>query len=393
MSVVMETGGNVQAGFEAVREAFTANFAERGEAGAACCVYLDGRPVVDIWAGTADHKTDRPWAEDTLTLVYSTTKGVTAILAHRLAEQGRLDLDAPVAVYWPEFAAAGKAAITTRDLLAHRAGLPCLEPRLARDEALAWRPAVDNLAAQAPLWEPGTRHGYHAVTYGWLVGEVIHRVTGTSPGTHLREEVADPLGLDLWIGLPEEHEARVSRLIPPGPPSREEMAALPAEQLDRLAALVDPGSLMMRALNPTEPPFSFNSRDVHAAELPAANGIATARALARLYASTIGEVDGIRLLADGTVAGATAERSAGPDAVLGVDTRFGSGFFLHSAFCPMLGPASFGHAGAGGSLAFADPERGVAFAYVMNRMQQALSGDARSAALISALHRCLDKAK
>jgi CubicO group peptidase (beta-lactamase class C family) len=387
----MDIGGELEAGFEPVREAFDTNFAKQGEVGAACCVYLDGRPVVDIWAGVADRKTGQEWGEDTLTLVYSTTKGVTAVCAHLLVEGGLLDLDAPVATYWPEFAAAGKEQVTVCHLLSHRAGLPTLEPKLPVEAALAWDPAVEQLAGQAPLWPPGTRHGYHAMTYGWLVGEVIRRVTGRSVGRYLAEEVARPLGLDFWIGLPEREEPRMSRLLPAPPLSRDAVAALPADELDRLRALADPGSLVQRTLNPTEPPLTFNSAAVHRAELPGANGIGTARSLARLYAATIGEVDGIRLLSDQTVAAATVEQSSGMDAVIGMENRFGSGFFLPSPFAPLMGGRSFGHAGAGGSLAFADPDRGVAFAYVMNQMQPGLAGDPRAAGLVAALQTAIDR--
>lgn len=388
----MRALGHVERGFEPVREAFGANFDDRGDVGAAFCLYVGGRRVVDVWGGTADTKAGRPWAGDTLTLVYSTTKGVTAICAHLLAQQGRLDLDTPVAAYWPEFAAAGKESVTVRHLLSHQAGLPTLDPRISAEAALEWEPAVRNLAAQAPMWEPGTRHGYHAVTFGWLVGEVIRRVSGRSPGRFLAEEVAGPLDLDLWIGLPAAEEPRMSRLIAAGPPvpDKAAMAAMPADQLERLRAMMAPDSLMQRALNPTDPPFSFNRREVHAGELPGANGIATARSLAKLYAATVGEVDGRRLLSEATVAAATEERSNGPDEVLVRPTRFGSGFFLDSPFSPLLGPRSFGHSGAGGSLAFADPDRRVGFAYVMNQMQQALSADPRPAALMDAVRRCLD---
>ncbi|HET6964704.1 MAG TPA: serine hydrolase domain-containing protein [Acidimicrobiales bacterium] len=389
----MNVSGEVASGFEAVREAFESNFTQRGDVGAACAVYLDGRKVVDLWGGVADHKTGRSWEEDTLTLVYSTTKGVAAICVHHLAQEGVLDLDAPVSFYWPEFASAGKGSVTVRHLLAHRAGLPTVERRLTQEEAFAWDPAVEALAAQAPLWAPGTRHGYHAVTFGWLVGEVVRRATGRSLGRYLAEEMAAPLGLDLWIGLPAGEEHRVSRLLPPGNVrvSREELAAMPPAQLDRLRAMADPDSLMQRALNPTDPPFSFNRPELHAAELPAANGIGTARSLARLYAATIGEVDGVRLLEDSTVASATTEQSSGPDEVLVADTRFGSGFFLPSPFSPLMGPRSFGHSGAGGSLAFADPDSGVAFAYVMNQMQQGLAADPRPAELVSALRATIDR--
>ncbi len=390
----MDVGGYVAVGFEAVREAFAQNFATRSEVGAACAVYRGGQLVVDVWGGVADPKDGRPWDRDTLALVYSTTKGVTAICAHHLAQRGGLDLDAPVVRYWPEFGVGGKDTTTVRDLLAHRAGVPTLEPRMGRQQALEWDPPVAALAAQSPLWEPGTAHGYHAVTFGWLVGEVIRRASGRSVGAYLAEEVAGPLGLDLWIGLPASEESRVARLVAPAPlsVSRGDLEALTDAERARLRALADPDSLLQRALNPTDPPFSFNRPDLHAAQLPAANGIGTARSLARLYAATLGEVDGFRVLDAQAVAGATSECSAGLDRVLGVETRFGSGFFLSSAFSPMMGHGSFGHSGAGGSLAFADPETGVGFAYVMNQMQQGLAADPRPAALVSALRHALTSA-
>jgi CubicO group peptidase (beta-lactamase class C family) len=384
----MQVQGRVDPGYEGVRDAFEANFTEHGDVGAAFCLYMDGRQVVDLWGGVADARAGRPWEEDILTLVYSTTKGVTAICAHLLAQRGLLDLDAPVVEYWPEFGKQGKSGIPVRQLLSHRAGLPLIDKKLTPEEAMAWEPAVEALAAQAPLWEPGTKHGYHALTYGWLVGEVIRRVTGRSLGQFLAEEITGPLRLDLWVGLPEEHEVRVSRLIPPDPPTftAEDVESFPPERIEMLRGMASPTSLTMRALNVTDPPFNFNSRLVHAGEQPAANAITTARALAKLYAATVSEVDGTRLLSPATIEGATQEQSNGSDAVLLIDSRFGSGFFLHSTFSPLLGPASFGHAGAGGSLAFADPDRGVGFGYVMNKMQQNLSGDNRTLTLIGAVN-------
>ena len=386
----MEIHGIVEAGFEPVGQAFESNFSAHGEVGAAFCLYVRGRKVVDIWGGVANAKTGQQWGEDTLALVYSTTKGVTAICAHLLAEQGRLDLDAPVVQYWPEFAQEGKAVIPVRWLLSHRAGLPVIDRHLTPDQALAWDPAVEALAAQRPVWLPGTKHGYHALTYGWLVGEVIRLATGQSVGELLASEISGPLGLDLWVGLPEDQEPRVCHLIPPEPvaPDPELWRDWPAERIEMLKAALNPTSLTWRALNVTDPPFNFNSRAVHAGELPAANGIGTARSLAKLYAAAVGEVDGCRLLRPETVAAATQTQSDGRDEVLVVDTRFGSGFFLPSSFAPLMGHRSFGHAGAGGSLAFADPDRLVGFGYVMNQMQQNLSGDPRTASLIAAVEGC-----
>ena len=392
--MVTEIGGFAKPGFEAVEDAFRANFDVHGDVGAAFCLYVRGEPVADLWGGVADVETTRPWDEDTLQLVFSTTKGVAAICTHLLAQRGGLDLDAPVAALWPEFAAGGKDRITTRDLLSHRAGLPVVDQPITPDEALAWDPIVERLAAQQPVWEPGTAHGYHALTYGWLVGEVVRRATGRSLGQFLADELAGPLGLELWIGLPESEEPRVSTLIGSewsmsATLGEELLASLPEEIRALVVAFADPEGVSQRALTVTTPPMDWNSRAVHAGEVPAANGIGTARSLAKLYAACVGEVDGSRILDPATVEDATCTQSEGADQVLMVETRFGSGFFLPSAFSPLFGTTSFGHAGAGGSLAFADAEHELGFAYVMNRMQQNLAGDPRTIALIDAVKRSL----
>ena len=388
-----EISGDVAPGYEPVREAFRANFDQHGDVGAAFSLYVRGEKVVDLWGGIADTTTGRPWAEDTLQLVYSTTKGATAIVAHLLAQSGRFDLDAPVAEYWPEFAAEGKGSIPVRWLLSHRAGLPTVEAHLTPEDVLQWQPIVDALAAQRPYWEPGTAHGYHALTYGWLVGEVVQRAIGRSVGACFAEEVAAPLDLDFFIGLPEAEEHRVSRLelaAIGGIPAELDVESLPENVRQLILAATDPEGILQRALTVTRPTaLDFNSRAVHAAEIPAANGITTARSLARMYAATVGEVDGVRLLEEATVADATAERSNGPDKVLMVPTRFGSGFFIPSMFSPLLGPNSFGHAGAGGSLGMADHVRQIGFGYVMNKMQQNLSGDPRTLSLVAAVNACV----
>ena len=385
-----EVFGEVAARFGAVRDAFAANFERHGDVGAAFSLYLGGEKVVDLWAGCADEATGRPWEQDTLQLVFSTTKGATAACAHLLAQRGELDLDAPVCEYWPEFKAEGKDAVPVRWLLSHRAGLPVLDAKLTPAEALAWDPVIEALAAQRPVWPPGTAHGYHALTYGWLVGEVVRRISGRSLGRFFADEIADPLGLEFWIGLPAAEEGRVSRLntltLPDPPP---DLSVLPDEIRAIAQAFLDPDSMTNRALNVTSPPMDWNSPEVHAAEVPAANGICTARSLARFYAGLIGEVDGVRILTPETVRTATVEQSNGPDRVLLAPTRFGLGYFLPSPFEPLAGPASFGHAGAGGSLGFADPDTGVAFGYVMNQMQQGLAGDPRTRTLVKAVQSSL----
>ena len=377
--------GSWAPGFEWVREAFARNLAEE-EVGAACAVYQHGALVVDLWGGFADREAARPWERDTAALVFSATKGLTAALVHRLAERGALDLDASVADYWPEFAANGKGAITVRDVLTHRAGLAAVEGALTLDEVLAWDPVCAAIAAQPPNWEPGTKHGYHARTFGWILGEVVRRVTGDSFGAHFAKEAAAPLGLDFWVGLPEAEERRVAKLYPAPEPSDPEQLALREK-------FMGPDTLLGRVLSGPSGLFSYgdmwNTRALHAAEMPSSNGIGTARALARFYAATIGEVDGVRLLSEETRRAAVAPQVEGPDGVIRIPTRFASGFMLEPTLCPDAPETAFGHPGAGGSLGFADPAKGLAFGYVMNQMQLGITGDARAERLVSATYASL----
>ncbi|MFJ2608684.1 serine hydrolase domain-containing protein [Streptomyces sp. NPDC087425] len=384
--------GEVAAGFEPVREAFAANFAQHGDIGAAMCAYQYGRPVVDLWGGIADPETRRPWTRDTLQLVYSATKGATATAAHMLAERGALDLDAPVAKYWPEFAANGKADIPVRWLLSHRAGLITLDQPVPLNEALAWHPMAAALAAQRPQWTPGTAHGYHGRTWGWLVGEVIRRVCGQTPGRFFADEIAAPLGLDFFIGLPADRRDRVSRMVYRRPDV--DLTTVPAESVpeelrEQVAAWRDPESFSNRAYTVTDPAeIDFDSPEVQAAELPASNGIGTAHALARMYAALISEVDGTRLLAPETLESATKEQAGGKDQVMLIPSRFSSGYMLPTDSNPMAGPHSFGHTGRGGSLGFADPHHGIAFGYVMNNVIGG-ADDMRAHALVEAVRRSL----
>ena len=383
---MIDVQGEVAPGFEAVSDAFAANFEHHGDVGAACAVHVAGEKVVDIWGGVADAETGRPWQDDTLQLVFSTTKGATAVCANILAERDDLDVDAPVTEYWAEFGAAGKQGTLVRHLLAHQAGLPVIDRSLSLEEVLAWDPIVEALAEATPLWEPGTAHGYHALTYGWLVGEVVRRVTGKSLGQFFAAEVAGPLDLDFFIGCPEGEAARVSRLVMWGRPSAGSKTAKLWEQF------LGPETLTGRALN-LGSTFAgretWNLPQVHAAEVPAANGITDARSLSRMYAALIGEVDGVRLLRPDTVERARTRLTQGPDKVIFFETAFGLGFMLSSDFSPYGGPGGFGHAGAGGSVGFADPEAGVAFGYVMNKMQANLAGDPRTVGLIEAVYKSL----
>jgi CubicO group peptidase (beta-lactamase class C family) len=394
---VTDIGGSVEPGFEAVADAFAANFSQHGEVGAATAAYVGGRKVVDLWGGVADRAAGTPYTEDTLQLVFSTTKGATAACAHLLAQRGALDLDAPVAEYWPEFKAAGKADIPVRWLLCHKAGLPYVDATLTLEETLAWEPVIRALEAQPPVWEPGTEHGYHATTYGWLVGEVVRRITGKSLGTFFQDEVATPLDLEFWIGLPDAEQHRVAPLLQwavlGGGTGAEAMARDPelAELLDQF---MGPNTLLGRSLTAPSGAIAdaeggFNNPAVRAAEIPAANGVTNARSVARMYAGLTGTVEGgpaMPLLDAAQVAIASERQTFGPDKCLYIETSFGLGYFVASPTTLYGGAKAFGHTGAGGSVGFADPEHGIGFGYVMNKMGMTLSGDPRSNGLIRALY-------
>jgi len=384
----VQVDGLVEPGFEAVRDAFAANFTEQGEVGAGYALYVHGKKVVDIWGGVANQRTGAPYTSDSLQLVFSTTKGATAACANLLAQRGVLDIDAPVVTYWPEFGQAGKADIPVRWLLSHQAGLPTVDAELTPEEVFAWDPVIHALEVQAPYWEPGTAHGYHAITYGYLVGEVVHRISGKSLGTFWHDEFADPLGLEFWIGLPAEQESRVAPLVAMGGDGTGPEV--------NMTELLGPDSLLARALSLNGAfagiGITFNSPELHAAEIPAANGITNARSLARFYAALIGPVENgptEALLSPEQVDLARTCHTEGADQVLsfpGIElpTTIGLGFWTSSEFAPFGGPRAFGHSGAGGSVGFADPEAGIAGGYVMNRMMQGLAGDPRSRGLIRA---------
>ena len=400
----LQIEGTVASGFEPVREAFIANFTHHGDVGAGVAVYVDGECVVDLTGGVADQETGRPYDADTLEIVFSSTKGAVAICGHVLAQRGLLDFSAPVTSVWPEYGQKGKGSTTIGDLFSHRAGVPAVDRELSLAEILAVEPVVKALEETTPAWEPGTEHGYHGMTYGWLVGEMVRRVDGRSIGQFFAEEIAGPLGLDFYIGVPESEVHRVSPVIAANYETGEVNApdADPEalrQLADLAAAYMDPTSLTFRAMNMhgvfgVEPDgqITWNLPQVWKSEVPGAGGIGNAHSLAKLYAACVGEIDGIRLLDDDTIARATEVRSSGPDNVLFVPTAWGLGFFTPSSFAPMLGEGSFGHAGAGGSLGFANT--GVAgakigFGYVMNQMGQSLSNDMRPAGLIEALRGCI----
>ena len=375
-----EIPGTCAPRFAAVRDAFAANFAAGREVGASFAVTVDGEPVVDIWGGHADAERSRPWTADTIVNVFSTTKAMTALVAHMLVDRGLLDVDAPVARYWPEFAAAGKASMPVRQLLSHTAGLAGLTPRLPLEALYDWTRMTDALAAEAPWWEPGTQSGYHAMTYGFLVGEVVRRITGTSLGAFFREEVARPLRADFHIGLPATEDERVAEMVPP---ARGE-APLGVLDLKTLAGRV--------LSNPPLRPEAANALDWRRAEIPAANGHGNARSVARVLSALAcgGALNGTRLLGEATLRRAIEEQYYGKDVVLGRTFRWGLGFMLTSEAMPLgPNPHVFGHGGWGGSLGFADLDARVSWAYIMNKMSPGTTGDFRVAGMLTALYGAL----
>ncbi|MFC4504352.1 MULTISPECIES: serine hydrolase domain-containing protein [Streptomyces] len=384
---VPQVHGHCDERFAAVRAAFEENFRERDELGAAVTVTVDGVAVADLWGGWADAARTRAWERDTVVNVWSTTKGPTALCAHILADRGLLDLDAPVAAYWPKFAAAGKEGVLVRHLLSHRAGLSGLREPHTLEQLYDWELTTARLAAMEPWWEPGTRSGYHAFTYGFLVGEVVRRVSGLLPGAFLEREVTGPLGVDFTVGLPEKEAGRAAELVHPPAASSSEQAAIFAQLAPAaIAALANP------LLGATQ----ANSPGWRAAELPAANGHGTARAVAALYGIIAGRgsYDGRRVLSAEAAERVREGQGSCRDLVLGAgfehETEVALGVWLSGAngsYGP--NPRAVGHDGFGGSCGLADPEAGVSLGYVMNRMGPRIADDPRKMALVEALYSAL----
>ncbi len=370
----MDVHGICRPGFEAVREAFVASFEKGLEVGASVAVTRDGETMVDLWAGDADPN-GTPWAEHTIVNVYSTTKTMAATCVLMLADRGLVDLNAPVADYWPEFAQNGKEGVLVRHVMSHSAGLSGFDPPLESIEELYdWDAICARLAAQTPWWEPGTASGYHAVTQGFLQGEIVRRVTGRSIGTFFREEVAEPLGADFHIGLNPSHDHRVGELIPPG--SRPQG---PTQEPGSVAARTFSGA----AMDATEPRTSPWRR----AEIPAAGGIGNARSIARVHSALAcgGTVDGVKLMSPAGVERVLEEQTRGQDLVLGTPIVFGMGFAINDASFPISpNPRAFFWGGWGGSLAVIDLDARVSIAYVMNRMNADLLGDLRGGTVAAA---------
>ena len=366
--------GFVHDRFAKVREVFAGNFASGADLGASVCVTVNGETVVDLWGGYADAAKTRPWVRDTIINVYSTTKTMTALTALVLADRGLIDFSAPVAKYWPEFAANGKARVTVAQLMSHASGLSGWKETISTSDLYDWEKMTALLAAQAPFWEPGTAPGYHAITQGYLVGEVIRRVTGKSIGTVFREEIAGPLGADFWIGLPASEDDRVAELIPP-PPAEAVGAGAQQSEIQR-----------NMATNPGIDVAETKTRAWRGAEIPAAGGTGNARSVAEIHAilANGGVAKGKRFLSEAGCRKALELQIEGTDLVMGIPARFGLGFGLAGGLIPLPNPNSMFWGGYGGSIAIIDMDACMSLSYVMNVMRGTTTGDLRGFGLAMA---------
>lgn len=369
--------------FARLRDAFTANFTERGEPGGAIALMVDGRLVCDLWGGHRDAARTHAWTRDTLVNFFSVGKAFTALVALRLVERGALDLDAPAHRLWPEFGAHGKEEITLRHMLSHQAGLPAIRKDLPDGAMFDWSAMTAALAATPPWWEPGTAHGYHVNTFGYLVGELVRRASGRTVGQLLRDEVAGPLGADVHIGLPSTEHSRAAEFLWPSILPERPPGDLPDDALMKWNTYWNPPGISGAGW--------VNTPEWRAAEIPSTNGHGTARGIARVYSALAagGSIDGIDILSRDMLAAAVEEQSFGPDRVLERESRFALGFQLPQAERP-LGPnaQAFGHFGAGGSLGFCDPAARVAFGYVTNDMGPRWQNP-RNKALLAAIYESL----
>jgi len=381
MTKKIEIHGFCDDQFENVKEVFAENFKPDLDVGASLALTINGKYVIDIWAGYADEAQTKPWEKDTIVNVYSTTKVMTALCVLMLVDRGLLDLDAPVAQYWPEFAQAGKENLPVRYLLSHTAGIPGFDKRIQPETLYDWDAIVNILAAQKSWWKPGTKSGYHSITFGYLLGELVRRITGKTLGIFFKEEVAEPLKADFHIGLSAEHDSRVGELIPPSPADLQNVGN------------IDPNSIPIKVLlNPILTARETLTREWRAAEIPASNGHGNARSVVRVGTALAcgGEIDGVRLLSLKTIEKALEEQSYGTDLVLNGPIRFGLGFGLVSKDMPISpNPRAFYWGGWGGSHVTMDLDAKLSWAYVMNRMMMSLTGDPRTMNIREAIYKAL----
>ncbi len=361
--------GFVVDGFEPVREAFETSLQDGTENGASFCVTKDGEPIIDLWGGYADPAETRPWEDNTIVNVYSTTKTMTFLVALMLADRGELDFEAPVAKYWPEFAAEGKADLPVKYLMSHAAGLSGWRAPMTPQDLYDWEKATSLLAAQAPLWEPGTASGYHAMTQGYLIGEVVRRITGDTIGTFFRREVAEPMKADFHIGLPASEDHRVAELTPPS---------------DGGISQGPPNEIMVATFgNPGIDVHETKTRAWRGAEIPAAGGTGNARSVALIHTilANGGEIDGKRYLSEAMCRKPLETQIEGKDLVLGIPVRYGLGFGLSGEMSPAIHDEMMYWGGYGGSLILIDQKNRMTLSYVMNRMMPTTQGDLRAITL------------
>jgi CubicO group peptidase (beta-lactamase class C family) len=386
--------GECDARFRGVLEEFERNFTERGEVGASACLTLGGHTVVDLWGGLARPAERVPWERDTVSIVFSCTKGATALAAHMLSSRGALDIDAPVAEYWPEFARKGKERATVKMMLDHSVGLPAFKTPLRPGGCNDWDYMIEMLADEEPFWEPGIRNGYHMINFGWTVGELVRRASQRSLGTFFREEIAEPLGVEFWIGAPESVESRIAPMMMYAPQPGDS----PSEFMVKV--MTEPTSIQSLSLL-NGGGFDPNSRACHAAEIGGAGGISNARGLAGIYApfANGGSLGGKQFVDPKTLARmGEVSMATNRDATLGIPTRFALGFMKsmdnrRRAFgdkdSAILSASAFGHVGAGGSIGFADPDEGLSFGYSMNQMGPSILLNPRGQSLVDAAYQAL----
>lgn len=391
-----QVNGRYDPAFESIVQVFMDNFNQRGELGASVCLRLDGEAVVDLWGGKVAEDSDNAWEEDTLSIVFSCTKAATALCAQLLIDRGELDLHAPVAQYWPEFARKGKEGVTVLMMLNHSVGLPAFREPIKPGGYYDWDYMVKRLEEEQPFWEPGTRNGYHMISFGWTVGELVRRVSGMSLGHFFRQEVAEKLGLDFWIGLPAALEPRVSPMVPYAPQGNETFSDF------MLALLGDPESISSLSwANSGGHESGVDSREAHAAEIGGGGGISNARSLSKMFVPLAngGTYQGERFISNDTILRMSQISMATQrDATLLVPTRFAQGFMKSmdnrkgksgNTDSAILGNAAFGHVGAGGSIGFAEPDENMAFSYTMNKMGLGILLNDRGQSLVDSAYRSL----
>ena len=389
MSLPIE--GSVAEGFEALQERFAAIISQSPEAGSAVSIWHKGRNVVNLWGGTADKDAKTPWVEDTKAVVFSSTKGLMSLAIAMLYQDGKISYEDLVVKHWPEYKGAGKDGTTVRDLVAHRAGVPFFAEDIQQDQVIDWDFMVAKIEQESAMWKPGSTYAYHAITHGWITGEIIRRVTGMSPGKYLAKHISSPLAADTWLGLPAEFERKVAVSYP-----HDDLAKF---FVDLKEKDTNAGNFLIRSLtlgnafsmNLVGKKKGFNAPEVHQAEIPGAGGISTAHGISKIWSSVVHDTDGVRLLNDETVKYVTSVQSEGkPFTDLEPPYgAFGMGFQLDSPARRYLTSASFGHDGAGGQCAFADPEHKVGFAFVTSEMRGGELEDDRATSLIQELRSVL----